>query len=577
MGSILGRKLDRGVDARRLPETTDSGALIRGINGHITRGGEFKKRAAFVLEYELPAGKTVGLAANSSSLYVFGTDTFEPSGIPDGVTWQRVQTTILDESDPVTRIVSWDLFEDKLYVIAEYTSGLLAHLYDGARVRARLGAQASITITSLGGDPGSTVDIIVDGVSATGGPVSWPVGDINLIAAVNDTTSTPDYVAESFVAGTFFLSTAEFGSAGNGRSVSIVITGTANVTSTGSELANGIEPYVNTSRYTRTIGAKEYTLSGSQIQFSAIGDPELWTTGTGFGFIDTSSYTSGAEDLTAIVDYRGLAAVFAERTIQTWSLAADPANNSIRQRLRNTGTSCPKSITQYGDGDIFYLDESGLRTLRARDASGAASTFGVGTRIDPLIVAKLRALTETERNNVIGLIEPGTGNFWLIMKDTIFVFAHFEDERISAWTTYTTHYFDDSGTKIDFDVDDAVVFDRRVYLRSGDNIFAYGGITTGQETDATEAEAWTAYLDGDDPTTTKTWRSLDAAVSGEWEISAGMNLADTSIDETIAIVTQTTYNQERISMAGQSTHISLRFKSRGEGDAVIGAFAVHFD
>jgi hypothetical protein len=196
-----------------------------------------------------------------------------------------------------------------------------------------------------------------------------------------------------------------------------------------------------------------------------------------------------------------------------------------------------------------------------------ASTYAPGTRVDPLIVAKLRSLTEAERANVTGLIEPNTGNFWLIMKDTIFVYAYFPDEGVSGWTVYNPG----------FNISDAVVFNRRVYLRSGDTIYVYGGLATGEATDSTEAEAWTAYFDDDDPTAAKTWSSVNVAVSGEWEISAGMSLADTTVADPVAVINHTTYNDERIGLVGQSTHISLRFKSRGTGPAVLGACALRYE
>ena len=49
MGTVWVREFTGGLDARRLPETTAGGVLIRARNGHISRGGEFEKRAAFAL------------------------------------------------------------------------------------------------------------------------------------------------------------------------------------------------------------------------------------------------------------------------------------------------------------------------------------------------------------------------------------------------------------------------------------------------------------------------------------------------------------------------------------------------
>ena len=67
MSAIGVRKFDRGLDVRRLPETTE-GVLIKAVDGRITRGGEFEKRAAFVPTHELPAG-TVSLAATTDVSY----------------------------------------------------------------------------------------------------------------------------------------------------------------------------------------------------------------------------------------------------------------------------------------------------------------------------------------------------------------------------------------------------------------------------------------------------------------------------------------------------------------------------
>lgn len=464
MPTIWVRKIDGGLDARRLPETTAGGALIKAEDGHLNRGGEFEKRAAFVPEYTLPTG-TVSLAADPDGLYVFGSAA-EPANIPAGVTYQRLE----NGAKTLEKVKSWDLFSGDIYAIALYTDDTLSGFYDGT---------------------------------------------INADSPANGT-------------------------------------------------------------FVQTIGTKENVVGGSLLSFSKVGDPEEFTTGTGVGFIDMSQYLSGAEDLTALADYQNATAVFSERTVQIWSLSANPADNARQQTLRNTGTASPRSVTAFGDGDVFYLDESGLRSLRARDSSNAAATAGIGVRIDPLIVAKLRSLTEEERANIIGLVEPQDGRFWLIMKDTIFVFTYFPEEKISGWTTYTTHYFVD-GVKTDFDVDDAVVFNRRVYLRSGNTIFTYGSIDTGLETDETEAEAWLPYLDGDNPAKQKTWRAFDAAVSGEWAVAAGMSLRDNTEEDDIGIIFRTSYNDERIGAVGQSTHLSLRFRSRGSDAAILSACALHYD
>jgi hypothetical protein len=565
VSTIWIQKFRDGLDARRLPETTNSGALIRAVDGHITRGGEFEKRAAFVPTYTLPAGETVNLAATADSVCVFGH--LAAPAVPAGVAYRQLDFV----GTPLDRVVSWDLFDGEIYAAALFTGDPdTQHFYGTTLVTSRIGTSAFASFIFAGGGPGDTVDFIIDGVSATGGPVAWVTSDAVTATAVetaiNATTSSPDYLAIALGAAVFIFAVG-VGTAANGRTAVATTTGAAFVIPASADLAGGQEPFLQGTRYVRTIGTKMYTLSGPELQFSAIGDPLDWDTGPGFGFIDTSSYTSGSEDLTAVVEFGDAGAVFSQRTVQIWQLEPDPDDNALRQRLRNTGTSCPKSITQHGDSDIFYLDECGLRSLRGRDSSTAASTYGVGVKVDPLIVAKLRSLAEDERSLVVGLIEPVTGNFWLIMKDTIFVYAYFEEEKVSGWTTYLPG----------FTVDDAVVFDRRVYLRSGDTIYVYGGLETGRETDDTVAEMWTAYQDGEDPAKAKTWMGFDAAVSGEWAVAVGTSLRDTDEEDDVCIISRTTYNDERIGLVGQSTHASLRFRSRGTGAATVGACALHYD
>lgn len=579
MSTIWIQKFRDGLDARRLPETTNSSALIHAVDGHITRGGEFEKRAAFVPTYTLPAGETVSLAATADSIYVFG-HAAEPAGMPADVTYQRLD---IGGGAALDRVVSWDLFDGEIYAVGAFGDDVTYHFYGTTIALSRAGTAAWTQLSLTQGSPGDTIDILVDGVSATGGPVAWATSDTAtrtaVVNAINTTISTPDYISNPVGFFALRITALELGATANGRLVTIITTGGLIVSLPIPLLSGGVDFYLSGTRYVRTIGTKEYTLSGPDLQFSSVGDPLDWAGdfgGTGFGFIDTSSYTSGSEDLTAVVEFRDAGAVFSQRTIQIWDLRPDPADNALRQRLRNTGTSCPKSITQFGDGDIFYLDEPGLRSLRSRGSSTAATSYGVGVKVDPLIVAKLRSLTEAERALVVGLIEPVTGNFWLIVKDTIYVYAFFPEEGVSAWTTYSTHHFD-HGVRVDFNVDDAVVFNRRVYLRSGDTIYVYGGLATGQETDDTQAELWTAYQDGENPAESKTWRAFDAAVSGEWAVAVGMSLADAAVEDDVAIIDRTTYNDERIGVIGQSTHAGLRFRSRGDGPAVVGACALHYE
>jgi hypothetical protein len=463
MGTIWVKEFTGGLDTRRLPETTPGGVLIVARDGHITRGGEFEKRAAFVKYATLPAG-TKNLAAKPTGLVVFGEGP-APSALPVGVTYQRL-VHATTPATPLRRVLSYDLYAGKIYAVAEFGDGALYHYLDGALV------------------------------------TSW---------------QTLGYARGTFA---------------------------------------------------RTAGKKMYSVAGPNAHFSKVGDPtDFDPASVGAGFIDMSAETSGAETLRAVAKYQNYLVFFAEETTQTWFMDPDPTLNRLVQVLNNTGTVAPRSVTQFGDSDVFYLAASGLRSLKARDASNAAATTDIGVSIDSLIVSDLEATTLSERDAVTGLIEPNSGRFWLSIKGRIFVFSFFSGAKVSAWSTYEPG----------FTVEDMLPFHRKVYLRSGDDIYVYGGTGASLTYDATQAEAWLPYLDANKPTEAKRWMGVDAACTGDWEVRAGMDPTDLGASDKLATISETTFNLQKIDTVGNSTHLSLRFKSTSDGPAVLSSAVLHYE
>ena len=211
MPTIWVREFTGGLDARRMPETTPGGSLIVAQDGHISRGGEFEKRAAFVPAYTVPS-TTEGLARNRASLVVFGT----AAGVtvPSGVEYQRIQHP--DGLD-LAYVPSFDLFAAKLYVAGQYEDGSIYHFYDGVRVadwydgRARseftvvsgtntaaVAATGAFTVTAgTSGSGNEVTNVQVAGVSIIASPVAWTTSNSAtasaVASAINSHTSTPDY------------------------------------------------------------------------------------------------------------------------------------------------------------------------------------------------------------------------------------------------------------------------------------------------------------------------------------------------------------------------------------------------
>lgn len=473
-------------------------------------------------------------------------------------------------------------------------------------------AVASFAITGvlpLGGRDGEpfvypTITPTVNTVWLTAGPVSTDVAPSSvpyldsvaaaLAAAINAHASTPNYAA-SASGNTVTVTTVANTAAINGKRVNFITSG---YITTGANVAfsGGADPSVSGSMvsdvqafagggeadafvpglFVRTVGSKVYATAGSLLHFSGIQAPTRWTTdAVGAGFINLAAANSGSEELTAVARYQNLLAVFSTEAVQIWFVDPDPNLNTQSQLLSNTGTSSPRSVTQFGDADVFYLDDSGLRSLRARDSSNAASTTDVGVPIDAVLTAKLATLTPDERRRIVGLINPMDKRFWLIVKDEIFVFTFYQNAKVSAWTTYSTTWRD-GGNLSAFVAEHAVVYAKRPYIRADDTVFAYGGLGADPVYDDTQAEAWLPYLDANRPTAKKQWEGIDVALTGDWEVRAAMQPTNLAASEVIARLYHTTYNAQRVAFNHASSHISLRFRSTGTGPAVLSAAVIHF-
>ena len=320
-----------------------------------------------------------------------------------------------------------------------------------------------------------------------------------------------------------------------------------------------------------TYQEKLFAGAGPVLFFSAISDPRDFGTGAGSGFIDMSTHARGSDQITALVRYQQFAAIFSRRTIQIWFLDPDPSLSRQVQVLTNTGASTANSIIEFGDSDVFYVDQSGIRSLRARDSSNNAFTTDIGSPIDALVV---QALCDCPDGTppVTTVVDPQDGRVWLAFGETIFVFSYFPGSQVSAWSEY----------RPGFRVDDLVEFEDRIYARSRDSFYVYGSRTGPyQYSEETEAEAWLPYLDAERPSQAKLLHSVDVACRGTWELRLATEPENLLASDLVGRVTGTTFSHMRVPIEGQATHLSLRAKSQAPAGpnkpAILASAVIHHD
>jgi hypothetical protein len=337
---------------------------------------------------------------------------------------------------------------------------------------------------------------------------------------------------------------------------------------------NGVSVAGANGYYCRTYKTKMFTVAGSVMYFSAVGAADDWA-GTGSGFIDLSLEDSDMTDCQALEVYYDKLAILSSTATQLWSIDPDPLQTQYDQTLRQAGTIAPRSVLQYGSGDVLYIAPDGIRSLRARNASLAASVSDVGSPLDPVMQQLLRDQGTGFMSSIIALLQPVTGRFWIILPDRVYILSAFPGPKVTAWSQYDPT--DASGNPINIVA--ATTYRKHVVVRdSNNNIYAYGGATdTGVVYDNCPVEIVFPFHAGEEPATFKVFHGLDAACTGEWDVYASYDPDNDTAEDYLGKFTGPTFLKGRFPMQGHSTHMSLRMRSSVNGPLTLSNMIVHYD
>jgi hypothetical protein len=316
----------------------------------------------------------------------------------------------------------------------------------------------------------------------------------------------------------------------------------------------------------KTYQSKVYSVSGKYLSFSAVDDPTNWTTGTGAGYRDLAKEDSNSEVLTALEVYYNKMAIFSTEACQLWSLDPDPAQSTYDQLLTGSGTNAPRSSQQYGSGDILFLATSGIRSLKARDASNSAAVTDIGSPVDSVVQNIIKTSGTAYANAAIALLEPVIGRFWMVFPTQILVLSYFPGPKITAWSQYT----------LPFTVDYAQTCNGRIWLRSGNDLYLYGG-TDNATFDNCGVSVVLPYLDGGKPGHKKIFQALDATVTGTWTVKVSYDFANPNNEETVGTISAPTWNDGQMGLAGYASHVSFRLYNNDANLATLSNLAVHFN
>lgn len=327
-------------------------------------------------------------------------------------------------------------------------------------------------------------------------------------------------------------------------------------------------------RAARTIGSKMYAIAGSNLHFSNIFAPSSWLvdadpTVTGSGFINLAGHSSGSEVLVGAELYYENLAVFSQENVQLWSVAADPTDNVRVQTLRGAGLVGPRATVSYLDGDTFFLSYQGVKAIKTKDSSGRSSLEDVSAPVDDPtndgLVAYLNTLSSSQRARAALLVEPENNRLWVVLGQRIYVLSWFPSKGIKAWTEY----------RPSFEIDAVAVANRRIYVRSGNTVYLYGGPDNDQFFTG-QAIVRLPHADLRAPATYKTLLGFDAGVEGTWEVWAGQRPDEPDTFERLGIITGQTYDKPTHPLVGDTTHVSFEFRHSGDEYARLSSLALHY-
>jgi hypothetical protein len=493
----------------------------------------------------------------------------------------------------------------------------LGELIDGSPVASPYNAGRFIAELNgpgvlAGGAYNGITSVTVDGVEIMGETIPWKVSNSStaqdIVDAIEAYTSTPEYLTETENGIVTVNALSGTGTAPNERVVNVQTQGNV-VASAITKMANGTANYAGQAQIstvafggTFTVGGKasvtitdsalsypyifgasriagvkpsfsitykgkEYMAADSTMYFSALNDATKWGLyDIGSGFIDMSNNFGGREPLTGFGVYQNKMAAFSRRNIQLWYLDADPANNAQDHVLANTGAISPDSVVSMGSIDILYLSDSGIRSVRARENTDTAYANDIGSAIDGIIVNQLSDLTEDEKLKAKAVIEPDDGRYWLCIEGVIYVLSYFPGSNILAWSTYTPGFV----------VNEIVTQLNRVYVRSSDTIYIYGG-SDGVTYDDSEVTIEMPYLDAKKPATYKALRGIDVTLEGLWEISIGFDHTNPTARDVIARIDSPSFALGKIDATGSGTHFGVKLVNSEVGYAKLACLIVHYD
>lgn len=434
---------------------------------------------------------------------------------------------------------------------------LLSNEATAAAVAASINANA----TKNGGYTASQSAAIIT-ISAPPGGAFY--NKVVVAVTANGVSFTPTNFAGgvSVVAAVAQISTVTLGGTFESKDLYTIIVNGVGYATTGRASGMGTTVFIYRQRV--------YSTANTVLWYCKLNDATNWSDvspASGAGFIDFSVLMDGSERISGLAVYAGYAAIFLPKTILIYNLAPDATTVSQVQLIPNTGTIAGLSALQFGL-DSFYLDSTGVRSIRARDISNVAITNDIGTVLDPFIQSWINSVGIGVAQAAEAVIEPFDARYWLAIGTRIFVLSLFTAAQVSAWSYYDIGLAFNSFTRIY----------NKLYTRADNIVYLYGGAagTTYPAVNAAPITVSLPFMSSGSPTTFKEWSSFDMASSGSWAVTFLVDPDDETAEIQYGTAINTTYAGSMNATVGRTSLVAIRFNCSSGGQATLSSFSARY-
>ena len=479
MASITFDRFDGGLDLRKGASVSDANRMRVCTNAYITTGKGIQKRPCLRKVATLETG-TVGLRSGNGLLNTFmGTGSVTHANTLFKANLLRHPTT----EQAISKMHYGDVFNGFLYVVAEYADGSIWHHYlddTGAWAVSTTYTKGNLRRpTVVNGFNYEVIDVSI-GVTAWAAATAYPVGTFRRPIVSNTLRYEVTVIAGTGTSGAVepvWPTTAGSTIIDNPGANQITWTcRTSNVsaasqpiwpTTLGLTINDGGLTWravstnisdINCPQTKQVIKqqSKIYAKGTETVRFCATNAPRNWTAVSDAGFLPTGIQAQGSTEVTALGQFgQKKLVVFMVDGIQVWGVDPNPSLSALENIIPNVGTRYAKSPLGFS-GDIFFLSESGFRSLTVSQLTYNFNDVDIGSAIDKLVQDSVLITDDPQ-----SVFYSGLGQFWSINGTDVWVYSFSRTGKLAAWSRFNIPVMADAHA----------VLNGELYIRSGNDVF----------------------------------------------------------------------------------------------------------